>query len=341
MAYVIGSIKDLVSLEVIDPIAEKPFISEVTPFRLGTSVLGLTPRQTVDRVITTPDLCLISSMFSMEWPITRLLIAEIRKRFPRCLIVGGGEHFSSTYEFSLLHSELDACVLGEGEQTARQLVWELCKEGRLPEGLAGTAVKSPDGKIIINQRRDRIKDLSHLPWPAWELFNVRGFLDRGVSNTGNALVKHRAMPIVATRGCPYQCTFCSNHHMWGSQWHYRQPADVLSEMEWLINQYQANHFDFCDLTAILKKSWIVDFCKQLLARGLNITWGLPSGTRAEALNEETLKLLKESGCNDLDYAPENGSSRMLKLIRKQVDLSKMLTSMKACHKTGIKTKANI
>jgi radical SAM superfamily enzyme YgiQ (UPF0313 family) len=209
LAYVVAAIKDLVDIEVIDPIAEKPFISELTPFKNGTSILGLTPEETLERIQHNPDVCLISSMFSMEWPITQGLINQIKEKYPKCIIIGGGEHFNATAEYSLRHSHLDICVLGEGEASLREFVERMIKEKKMP----------------IDARQ-----LHEIRWPAWEYFNVNGFLDSGVSNTGNGVEGFRAMPIVASRGCPYKCTFCSNSSMWGTLWRARTPQDVLDEM---------------------------------------------------------------------------------------------------------------
>lgn len=342
LAYVLSAIEDLVEIEAIDPIAEKPSISDVTPFRNGTSILGLTPEETLRRVHKSPDLCLISSMFSMEWPVTRLLIEGIRKQYPRCFIVGGGEHFNAAAEYSLRTSPLDACVLGEGEATIREFVERLWTERSLPLDVPGTVVRNPDtGAIIENRRRDRIRQVESIRYPAWHLFNVEGFLDSGISNTGNGLQGYRAMPIAASRGCPYRCTFCSNPDMWGVLWRARAPQDVIEEMKVWMGRYGATHFDFCDLTAIVKKSWIVDFCERLIREHLAITWGLPSGTRSEALDYDVLRLLKASGCNDLDYAPESGSEYVLGVMKKQINKKKMLASMRDCHRVGIKSKANI
>ena len=74
------------------------------------------------------------------------------------------------------------------------------------------------------------------------------------------------MPMMASRGCPYQCTFCSNPTMWTTRWVVRSPQDVIAEIKHYRAIYKATNFDFHDLTAIVKKSWIVEFCT-LLIRG--------------------------------------------------------------------------
>ena len=76
------------------------------------------------------------------------------------------------------------------------------------------------------------------------------------------------MPILATRGCPYQCTFCSSPTMWTTRYLMRDPKEIVDEIEWLMKEYKANDFEFFDLTAIIKKSWILEFCNEIKKRNL-------------------------------------------------------------------------
>jgi len=80
----------------------------------------------------------------------------------------------------------------------------------------------------------------------------------------------------------------------------------------------------------------VDFCRELIARDLNITWQMPSGTRAEVFDAEVADLLYRSGCRALAFAPESGSPEILKSVKKQVDLDHMLTAMRAVVHRGLK-----
>ena len=342
LAYIVAAIEDLAEVTVLDPVAEKPLISELTPFGDGVSILGLTPEETIAKIKEAPEICLVSSMFSMEWPVTRLLLALLKEKFPQCILIGGGEHFTSAADYCLRSSPLDICVLGEGEATLRELVQRISADGQLPLDVPGTKVKRPGtGEIIDNGRRPRIADLKGLKPPAWEFFNVAGFLDRGVGNSSNGLNGVRAMPIAASRGCPYECTFCSNGSMWGRDWRIRPCQDVVAEMKLLAGRYGVNHFDFCDPSAFIEKKWVLEFCGLLIKENLPLTWGLPSGTRAEVLDKETLDLLKRAGCNDLDYAPESGSDYILGVMKKKIDKKQLLVSMRECSKAGIRTKANL
>jgi radical SAM superfamily enzyme YgiQ (UPF0313 family) len=151
----------------------------------------------------------------------------------------------------------------------------------------------------------------------------------------------RSIPMLLSRGCPYRCTFCSNENMWTTKWVSRDIDEVIKEIKYNINTFKIEHIDFFDLTAIVNRSWTIEFCKRMIQENFGITWSLPSGTRSEALDEEVLKLLWQSGCNKITYAPESGSDEMTKLIKKRVNLKKMLSSMKVAVKTGLIVKSNI
>jgi len=149
------------------------------------------------------------------------------------------------------------------------------------------------------------------------------------------------MPLLATRGCPYQCTFCSSPAMWTTRWLARSPELVFKEMLYYVKKYNAKSFDFYDLTAIIKKSWIVEFSKLIIASGEEISWQLPTGTRCEAIDAEVADLLHRSGCKNMTYAPESGSVSELKRIKKKIKLDRMLGSMRGAVKNKLNIKANI
>ena len=343
LAYIVGAIRDLGDIQVIDPFSIGEKAPEISNYNKDVSIIGLTPDQILYYVKKAPEICLISSMFSMDWPITRTLINLIKTKYPKCLIIGGGEHFSAVTEYSFIDSSIDIIVTGEGEETIRELILCINDGNKLPINISGTVVRNPNNKdeLIYNKPRKRIRNLDSIQKPAWDLFNVKPFLDNGVGSTSGNRKNFRPFPIIMTRGCPYECTFCSNPDMWGRKWSTRPPSDVINEMKEYINEYDATHFYSCDLTAIIKESWIIEFCNLLIKENLNITWGMPTGTRSEVLNLNVLKLLKESGCDDIDYAPESGSNFVLKSIKKKISKKAMLKSMKECNKLNMKTKANI
>jgi hypothetical protein len=149
------------------------------------------------------------------------------------------------------------------------------------------------------------------------------------------------MPVLATRGCPYRCSFCSSPQMWTTRYVTRDPDDVADEIAELVARHQLDNVNFADLTAITKRRWTLEFCDALEARNLRITWQLPVGTRAEALDAEVLQRLHDTGCRNITYAPESGSARMLEVYDKRVDLDHIVTSLRAARRVGMRTHVNI
>lgn len=285
------------------------------------------------------ELLLISVMFSQDWPYVRHVLKLLRERCPKAAFIAGGEHITAVPEFSMQAApELDLCVLGEGEAVLDEILRRYAAERTLPLDVPGTWVRSPEGRLVSNPRQARIGNLQELPWPDWNGFPLENYLGHG---HGFGVNLGRSMPIMATRGCPYQCTFCSSPLMWTTAWKAREPEDVLREMKLYMQKFGAENFDFYDLTAVIKKDWIIRFGSLLIAEKLNITWQLPSGTRSEAIDRTVAKLLYGSGCRNLSYAPESGSLAVLKMIKKKVHLPHMIESMQGCIAEGISVKVNI
>ena len=125
--------------------------------------------------------------------------------------------------------------------------------------------------------------------------------------------------------------------MWTTAWIARDPEQVVREIADYRKTYDAHDFQFVDLTAILKRDWILAFCDAIKARGWDdVTWQLPSGTRSEAIDEEVSRRLVEAGCPILTYAPESGAPALLARIKKKVRLDRMKTSIRGARRAGAK-----
>lgn len=297
---------------------------------------GLNDSEIVDRIPADAAVIGVSIMFSLEWPFTRQLLLEIRRAFPAAVIVAGGEHITALPEFSLRACPaIDYCVLGEGEQTLVDLLEAIDRHHDVSD-VNGLCVRV-NGTPTRTVSASRLRLLDAIPRPAWDLVPIESYLSHGVM-TG--VDYGRSMPMLASRGCPYQCTFCSNPVMWGLLWRARSPEDVVAELQDYTVRYRARNFDFYDLTAIVKRSWIVEFCSILIERGLDITWQLPSGTRSEAIDEEVCRLLYRSGCRYVNYAPESGSEETLKKIKKRIKKPAMTASIRDALETGLNVKCN-
>jgi radical SAM superfamily enzyme YgiQ (UPF0313 family) len=310
----------------------------------GLSLRGLSLREIVDRIPPSAEQVIgVSCMFSQDWPANRRLVEMVHARFPEATIVLGGEHVSALPDFVLeTCPAVDFCVVGEGETSLVRLLEELERgEDADYSTVTGLRQRTRSDSLSLSltpKASPRIREPDTLPWPAWDLVPIENYLASGASF---GLSKGRNMPIVATRGCPYACTFCSNPSMWGPQWVARDPVRVVDEMAAYVERYRVDSFDFYDLTAIVRKDWILAFCAELERRKLKISFQLPSGTRSEAIDAEVAAALARTGCCHIVYAPESGSERVLKLVNKKVRLPSLFESMRASVSEGLFVKMNI
>lgn len=336
LAYVAASLREAGhQVEAIDSLGIA--LDRRTPMAHECDLLGLSIAEVVARIPPTAAMIGISVQFSFEWPLCRELIGQVRARFPEAFLFAGGEHVTALPEESLTESALDAVVLGEGEATAVALAEAVRQNQSLGE-VTGIAFKDADSTITVTPRRPRITAIDAIPRPAWELLPIEAYLDRQV---GFGVNRGRSMPMLASRGCPYQCTFCSSPAMWTTRWDARAPEQLLDEIESYQATYSATNFDFYDLTTIIKKEWIKAFCRAVLARGLTITWQLPSGTRLEAIDQEVAALLYASGCRNLSFSPESGSPAVLDRIKKRIQPKRCIDTVRMSVKAGLNVKVNL
>lgn len=277
----------------------------------------------------------ITCMFTHEWPMVVHLVERIKRRRPDVSVVVGGEHVTAMPEFSLATSRADVLVLGEGEETARELFGALARRASL-DAIAGIAYRS-GAEIVVGPRRARATALEAIARPAWDHFDLEAYHRHRF--IGGVYSADLTVPMLATRGCPYQCTYCSSPNMWTTKWVPRDPADVADEIEGYVRRYGARNFPFYDLTAVIRKEWIVAFCRQLIDRDLRISWQMASGTRSEAIDYEVAELLRQSGMINMAYAPESGSDRTRRYIKKRMHSDRLFASVEAASRSELSVAA--
>jgi len=337
LAYVAGAVAAHgYDVRMIDGLGEAP--QRFTYFKdLGIKRNGIVDEEIIARIPTESRVIGITCMFSYDWPFVRTLIEAIRARFPEVPIVIGGEHATAMPGFVLTDCPaVDVVVRGEGEETICELLDTLVAGGDLA-GVPGITYRD-GGDAVATAARRRIRALDAIPRPRWDLIPIDNYLDHGF---GFGVSRGRHMPIIATRGCPYQCTFCSNPAMWTTAWKPRDPDAVLDEVEDYLVRYRATNIDFYDLTLIVDPRWLKRFARGITERGLTFTWQLPSGTRSEAIDAEVATLLYQTGCRNLNLAPESGSPRMLRIIKKKVSLPRLLVTTRQCLDAGLNVKVNL
>lgn len=302
-----------------------------------TLQIGLDPDEIAARIPEHSDVVGISVMFFHEWPVTTRLLQAVKARLPHVRIVLGGETATAFAPWIMeMSNDVDVIVKGEGDRTVIGVVDHLVA-GQLPPPAEGIVVRTEADGAVDGGLAVRIRDLEELPRPAWDLFPIEAYIQRPAFGVNNG----RSMPVLATRGCPFRCSFCSAPQMWTTRYRVREPEDVVDEIASYVDEYGITNANFVDLTAVTKRSWAVGFCDALERRKLNVTWQMPIGTRSEILDDEMLRRLKNSGCTHIAYAPESGSKRMIDIMDKRVDLRHLLASARTARRLGIRTHINI
>ena len=323
LAYISSSLKEYgLKVEVIDAVAEAP--KNRTGYIKGY-LIGLSLKEIVEKINPNVLAIGISVIFTHEWPMAVKLLSLIKEKFPSIPIILGGEHVTAMPEFCLNTSCADYVVMGEGEETIIELM-NAIKNKKTFQEIEGIGYRI-NNQVVINNRRNRQRSIDKIPYPDWDSFDVKGYHENRF--VGGMFSDGITIPILATRGCPYQCTYCSAPSMWSPLWLPRDPILVVDEIEYYVKKFGAGNFPFQDLTAIIKRDWIKAFCEELIKRELNINWQLPTGTRSEAIDSEIAFLIKKSGMISMAYAPESGSEETRKYIKKKMKTDRLFDSIDA------------
>jgi radical SAM superfamily enzyme YgiQ (UPF0313 family) len=146
-------------------------------------------------------------------------------------------------------------------------------------------------------------------------------------------------PIIASRGCPYQCTYCGGHNVSGHRPRQRSVNHVLEEIGLLHQQYGIREIHIEDDNFTLNRPWVVEFCERLIATGWGLTWTMPNGVRLDSLDLDLLTLMRRAGCYLIIIGVESGSDRILQQMRKRLTVRQVEEKTTLMHRAGILTHA--
>jgi len=250
------------------------------------------------------------SCFTSNRRGTILLARLIREAHPEAHIVVGGPHASALPREMLAFCDaIDTVIIGEGEASFAELV-ERLKQGKSPGGIAGTAFRK-NGGITIGRARKRIDDLDRMV-SLFDYFNE--------------------YILITSRGCPWNCTFCSSAGLWGKKQHAHSPASVLAMLEKMVNGHGQKSVAIKDETFTRDRIRVLEICSGILRRGLNFLWSCD--TRADSLDEEMFFMMRRAGCRRISLGVESGSPRILKNLNKQIALDDVRTATATARKFG-------
>lgn len=248
--------------------------------------------------------------------------SEIAKKAGATVIIGG-PHLAACPVETVSHPYIDYGIIGEGEYAMLELVKAIENNSDI-KNIKGLVYKI-NGKVVMNEPVI-IEDIDSLPFPARHLLPMDRY--------SSVIALHPMTTILVGRGCPFKCGFC-----------FKQPSDkkfrvrdfkkVIDEMEFCIKEYKVREIMILDDTFTIKKEFVENFCNEIITRGIKIKW--EATTRIDVIDKKLLSLMQQAGCIRLRYGIESANPEILKIMNKQIDLTKAKEVMKWTKQAGIET----
>lgn len=314
------------------------FVNIIDATALGLSVEGILDQIEKDM----PYVIGLTGLTSMYYKYAHLA-KEIKARFPDKLIVVGGHHATiMPIETLSDNPSIDILVYGEGEMTVLEILEQYKKlnyslrdflsNHELLRSITGIVYRE-NGQIKMNLNREPIADLDELPFPARDLVPFEKYMP-----LPNQYKRTPVAHMIAVRGCPFSCTFCSNNAVFGKKIRMRSPENVVKEIETVKEQYGVNEISFWDDILTINKKWMMKFCDLIIERKLNITWSCYA--RVNTVNLDLLKKMKKAGCWNIFYGYEAGVQELLDNIKKGITLEDIKNAHRWTKEAGIEIRAS-
>ncbi len=206
------------------------------------------------------------------------------------LICGGSHATIDGSNFLRSGTNFGLAVVGEGEETTLKLMNAIGKRSLLQD-VEGIMFRE-DNEIVVNRRRGFITDLDSLPDPNYEVFD-----------SFNGSVLH--YPLVTSRGCPHNCSYCCVGEVSGKRWRHRTPERLVKELEFAKSNYGTKSFEILDDNFTYDMKRAKEFCQLMIDHEVDLKWACYNGIRADRLDEELVALMKEAGCRTVSIGVES------------------------------------
>jgi len=269
------------------------------------------------------------SYASFTSPLAHRTIAAVRERFPKMPIIAGGAHPTAAWAQVIGETAVDVCVIGEGEAGFCDVVAHYAGEGKPLSDIPGIAFRR-DGAPFRTEKRPPIKDLDSIPMPAWDLVDFAKY---------KGMHLKRAEPqtyIAVSRGCPFDCGFCSNP-IWkeSKPWvRLRGAESIAEEVEQLYQRGIREVYLSADEFNV-NTDWPIKVARELQNLGHSDLF-FQCNVRADKVNEEVAREFRKMNLWMVHIGVESGNQRTIDGLQKHIELDQVVNACRIFQAEGIK-----
>jgi anaerobic magnesium-protoporphyrin IX monomethyl ester cyclase len=257
----------------------------------------------------------------------------VREVSPDTMVVAGGPHPTVAPEYTLELGVFDAVMVGEAEETLPALI----ESGLRLEDQPGVCYRVGN-EIVRNERSNVIADLDALPFPAWDMLDMEGYLSLWYQLDA---VRYgvRGTSIMASRGCPYRCSYCQPTlgTIFGRQVRRRSPESLVAEAAELKQLFGIEGLMWLDDTFLLDRGWMRRLCEQFVDSKLDLMWGC--NIRADVCDRESLEHMQAAGLAMVHVGIESASQRILDdVYQKGITIEQVRATTQMAADLGLKVR---
>jgi magnesium-protoporphyrin IX monomethyl ester (oxidative) cyclase len=315
------------------------FMTDVSIRKIGdTAEIGMPYERIAGKIKRSkPDIVGIANPFTCQVQHAIKVAKIVKEMDPDVLTVVGGPHVSAVPEEFLNEAgNVDIGVTGEGEYAMLDIV-KMHEGQKKVEEIQGIVYRKDD-RTLQTPTRPLIENLDELPYPAYHLVDMERYLNPEMIEYRS--FKERSVSMITSRGCPFNCVFCSVHLHMGKAFRAHSVEYVVNHIDHVVSKYRVKTIFFEDdnLTFDIKRFEAI--CDRLIERDIRFKWETPNGIRADYLTMNLLKKMKRSGCQSVFFGVESGDQHVLDdIISKSLDLKAVINVAKMCEEIGLNTAA--
>lgn len=255
----------------------------------------------------------------------RGLAQQVKKVLPEVPIILGGPHTTLAWQQLVKEPWFDAVFIGEGEE-ALPILCQRLKAGSAIEDIPGVVTRRgfKEG-LCVKHPLIASTNLNALPFPEYDLFpqNVRDSL-------------RMEYPLLTSRGCVYDCTFCSVPEISGKGFRKRSPGSLIEELKWCKEKYGSTRFWIVDDVFNLNMKRCKEICRALIEADLGMEWYCPNGLRGDRVDQELAELMFQSGCRSVNVGVESAEPAVLAAAKKGETIEQIERGIHIFRQAGMK-----